>query len=82
MVDKAALMAVGSKEDRDVSVLSVEEEVVGVLELVVKPPLSRGLGTRGRATKGNLPPQPLISLTKINLVWKSAQTLRASPNVV
>ena len=66
MVDKAALVAVGSEEDWDVPVLSVEEEVVGILELVIEPPLSRSLGTRGRASKGNLSPQPLISLKVIH----------------
>ena len=66
LVDKAALVAVGSEEDRDMPVLSVEEEVIGILELVVEPPLSSGLGTRGRATKGNLSSQPLISLKMIH----------------
>ena len=62
-------MAVGSEEHRDMPVLSVEEEVVGVLELIVEPPFSSGLGTWGRASEGNLPPQPLLSLKLIRKSW-------------
>ena len=52
--NKASLVAVGTKEDWDVPIVSVEEEVVRVLELIVEPFLSSSLSTRNGATKGNL----------------------------
>ena len=62
LIYKAPFMAVGTKEDWNASVISIQKEVKRILEFFVKFPISSRLGTRSCATKACLAPQHFLSL--------------------